>query len=1023
MKRINKYLIFLIVFTFCFTPLIWFWGRGNILINGVDTNFPLDPFVWFQRRLFIWHEVSNAGADFSSSTAGLFFHFIQVIPYSLGFNLQLVQIFSLFFWFSAIVLGSFFLARYLFPKSSLTQILFTVIYSFNIYLFNSWENVKVANLSLVAAIPFALLILMRLKDRNITRAKAAFFVSLVGVLVSGAGINPAYIICFYLVLTVFYLSQIILERNKGEVLKITQDFLLLAAVISLINAFWILPTVNFIFSSVASSNSINDIGFTNWIDSLSENTSLLNVFRLQGAWDWYALDASTGKPLYIPYSTKYFHSIPFIVFSFLLTGLAILSFIYREHSKNRLYIFFGLSLVIGVFLGAGTHSPTGSLYSWMVSYIPFFSLFRSPWYIFTPLTVLSLAGLVSLLVYQLFQISEPSSHRKLSISFLPKGLVFILIVGNLLYAYPLVSGKIFRPNEENRFFINFPEYVFETNQWLKSDPLPEGRVIGYPEDEIERFTWGYVGIESILNLFSKEETVFTSLNAPDSPLANIAKEFYMNLRKGNIESAKILAGRLNIGTVFEKKDQSSLSGDISSVLKPYLIKSIGDWNFYNLRSNDNPPKIFVSNNYILAYPYNKSEKFFASLGERDVVLNPSDSIILNIPELKSSKKVILAENSQDKIEMDFSNAPSKLSSRLLARDLSTVSYDFEAKAMGNYRPIIEKYGFNSFGLDISKGLELELDGQKTTWEVDKLSENYLFLKPINLSEGKHTVKLSLKNENLVQGGNFEEGIKFKKGKEGQYELMDEEGGKNKYLSISNMGKEDLTAEFPVNSFDPYLKYYIEVKFKNIYGNHGSLLITQSGKNTLYKAEYERLPNHPEWKVLNFFYRPVNVSSNMLVGLQAPFTNDPFGTKILFDDLKVHKVFTNNLIFSEANTANEPIYQTAVNFYKKSPVEYDIEVQQAAGSHILVFQENYSSGWELEMSNEMGEKITNPPIHFSANLYANAWYIENAPSHYKAKIYYKPQKLYQAGLTISVMSLFVMTGFYIKSIIKRKKKYD
>ena len=154
MKILTKNWILIVLAVFSLTPLIWFFGKEGYLINGVDTNFPLDPVVWFQRRFFVWNSVANAGGDFSSSVAGAFFHLIQVIPTVLGFNLQATQIISLVFWFSLIIFSSYTLAKAIFSKNVLIQILFVVLYSLNIYLFNTWENVKVANLALVSGIPF-----------------------------------------------------------------------------------------------------------------------------------------------------------------------------------------------------------------------------------------------------------------------------------------------------------------------------------------------------------------------------------------------------------------------------------------------------------------------------------------------------------------------------------------------------------------------------------------------------------------------------------------------------------------------------------------------------------------------------------------------------------------------------------------------------------------------------------------------------------------------------------------------------
>ena len=77
MNFIKKYWLVLLIGLLGLTPLIWFYGKGSVFINGIDTNFPLDPWIWFQRRLYVWNSITNGGADFSSSTAGLFFHLIQ----------------------------------------------------------------------------------------------------------------------------------------------------------------------------------------------------------------------------------------------------------------------------------------------------------------------------------------------------------------------------------------------------------------------------------------------------------------------------------------------------------------------------------------------------------------------------------------------------------------------------------------------------------------------------------------------------------------------------------------------------------------------------------------------------------------------------------------------------------------------------------------------------------------------------------------------------------------------------------
>src|SRR5258708_22248313 len=97
MRKISGYFKIFFLIVLSLTPIFWFLRRPGVIIDGVDTNFPLDPSIWFHRRFFVWTAVSNGGADFSASTAGTFFHFLQFLPFKLGLPLQFVELFSLLF--------------------------------------------------------------------------------------------------------------------------------------------------------------------------------------------------------------------------------------------------------------------------------------------------------------------------------------------------------------------------------------------------------------------------------------------------------------------------------------------------------------------------------------------------------------------------------------------------------------------------------------------------------------------------------------------------------------------------------------------------------------------------------------------------------------------------------------------------------------------------------------------------------------------------------------------------------------
>lgn len=1015
LTKYTKYLPLVIVLVLGLTPLIWFLGKGNVLINGVDTNFPLDPAIWFRRRLFTWNSVSNAGIDFSSSTAGLFFHLIQLIPYKLGFNLQQVQIISLVFWFLLIVFSAFILARIIFPKKGLIQILFVSLYSFNIYLFNAWENVKVANLSLVAAIPLALSILILLKNNKLSWGTAAFYSALTAIVLSGAGINPSYFITFFLILTLYLMATLLSNFRVREVLKSLKQFGFISILIILVNSFWLLPTANFVLQNVSGQRSIDKIGFTNWVDSLSENTSILNVLRLQGAWDWYTLDDVTGAPLYIPYALNFFHRFPFVVFSLAIPTLAFVSFLVRDKKRSHLYLAFALLLVVGVFLGAGTHLPTGHAFRLLLNNLPFFSLFRSPWYIFTPLVSLAYAGLLGLLFFQLDKKAGQLKQKllKVAVGFS----VLILIAGNFLYSYPLVTGKIFRPDRNDSFYIEFPQYVFDFREALGKGG--QGRIIGYPDDGLEKFDWGYIGIESILALISDRETLFTPLNAPDSPIAGLIGEFYLSLKRKQIQTARSLASKLNIGYLYEKKDQESIAFPLPEAVGEWESETLGDWNFYKIPERALLPKVTSPDNFILGYPSTEAEKVLSALNIDEHFLNPEDSVVNGIPYiLNSSGRVVLAENSQEKAYLEFTYSPSELTNRLTTYDLSKVDFSFGVPQAGFYQPALERYKLENFGIEVTGSLEVELDGKRMSWEIVKTTDSYVYFKPVEFLGGSHKVSFNLANDNLVSGGDFEGEIGFEKGGYGEnsasYEIKIDESGK--FLSMLNVRKADVTSDFIVSSFDPLSPYYLEFRYKQIYGNNAVVMAGQNTPKTLIKTQIERLPNYPEWNVFSFYYEPVKTDSVMKVFLGAPFTKDPLGTKVLYDDLAVYRVFTNRLLFLKKG--KQVSTSPKVTFARISPSMFTAEVSAVAGPHIIVLSENYSPQWELTATSD-GKSLLAKPRHFSANHYANAWYLEDTPEKYKIKIYYKPQRLFNLGLAISGLTLVGGFGLFIRE--RRTKK--
>ncbi len=1010
MRLLTKRNIISFIFTILLglTPILWFLGKGKeVLLNGVDTNFPLDPASWIYRRLFVWDSVSNGGGDFSSGIPGLFFHFIQFLPFSLGFNLQTVQIFSLIFWFSVIVLSAYLFSRKVFPKSSIIQLLFVVFYSFNIYLFNTWENVKVTNLSLIASLPLGLAILMYIKDKSIGYLRFSLFTAFLGILLSGTGINPAYFAVFFISIFIFFLSNVLSDFSTNVAKERAKELGLFTLVIILVNSFWILPLGTYISTSISSSGSLGQIGFTDWVDSLSVHTGMLNVFRQLGAWDWYTTNEITGQPVYIPYSVNYFNNLPFIVFSFLLPALAILGLIFRDKDKQNVYLSMGLMLALGIFLGAGTHEPTGQIFKLLSNHVPFFSLFRSPWYIFTPLVVISTATLICLLFYS-FLTNYGMVTRKRVVIYLS---IFVLLIGNLLYSYPLVTGKVFRPSRSDSFYVTFPDYLFETKEWLRSHT--GGRIIGYPDDQLERFKWGYTGVDSILSLFSQTEVMNPSLNKSNVSISKIIAGFYERLYKEEIKSAKNLAFKLGVDTLFEKQDQFVLPTPKNTLLSSNSITQIGKWRFHSLFENIKTPKILTSSEIYYGYPYSDGEELLPLLDRHSVLLNPEDEVVNNIPSIDLIKRnVVLSTNSQLKDLNETLKDNLVWGVHLKPRDPSKVEYRFEIPQEGRYSPLIERYKLEEFGIPLAGSLKVLLDNNEIKWDISSVDDSYIYLNPQNFTNGEHSVIISLQSNNLINEKNFKIDDKDRATVNSIEDKIE-----GNYLNIFNRTDHDISMIFNIKNFDTLSNYIVQVKYKHIFGRSPAVLVTQNSDIPI-KSEIWDLPNHPEWNDYTFYYQPIKTPSDLGVLLLAKQTGEYLGTRVLYKDLKVSKVFSNKMVLrQEGSTGN--LSNPSISFEKKSPVLYEGKVTNGSKPYILIFSENYSPDWSLEAYDSFGKKLYSNPLHFSANLYANAWYVDGMPEEYTFKIYYTRQNLLLIGAVISFATLIVIIVLNIVNKIRRK----
>ena len=958
----------LVLVLLCLTPILWFIGRGQVLITGLDTNFPLDPIIWFTRRLFVWNSTINAGTDFSSSTSGIFFHLVQVIPHLLKSNLQTTEIVSLIFWFSAIIISSYLFARTIYRENFLGQILFVVSYSFNIYLFNTWENVKVSNLALMASLPLFLGIVYLWKRKTISLNRVIFYSATASIVASGTGINPAYFASLAGAILLFILVSSVFDRK--DLKSFLAGSLTCLAVLFLVNLFWILPLTYQLFIS-KRINDLNDIGLTNWLDSLSQNTSLLNVFRLQGAWDWYATD-DVGLPLYIPYAVRYFRSLPFVVFSFAIPFFALVSLAKHKKDERILYVSFAILLILGVFLGAGTHEPTGQIYEFLNSKVPFLSFFRSPWYIFTPYLIISFAGL-SLLLFK--RLNEESKHKRILYI-----MTILFIAGNFVYNYPLVLGRIFRAGRYDSFYVKFPYYVFESGKWLNQNRKSTGRIVTYPDDQLETFKWGYRGTESIISLFSDAEVIAPSFNYTSRPLGLLLEEFYFDIKRGDYDSAFSTLRFLGVDTIFSKNDSNSLSGQINeqdfSIVSRTFSTRFGEWSFLQLKEANSgkihSPK-FIYKNFT-------GPETFSSLAK----ILPSDSITIGSGDTEASKITTL---------MDESSGLIKVTNKDFTKNIGSNNQEYWVTVPkdGIYNLIIKRKGSKK-NLDDFSGTIVSIDStNEVKIDRDDQNDGFFNLASLNLKSGDYKLAINFPvRENLLNINDFTLYSPLPNLRVDELPV-----DTKKTLVVFDSNAKNGLIKIPVPGFDPFHNYLLTFDSKYFYGNVPVVEMIQSAPTAPVKVTPLYAGSATDWQHQLLPINPIPVDSKLEIFIKAG-SNKNNRSKSFMENFSIKKVYDNELFLKQDGDLH--LDTPDVRFNKISPVEYAVEVSDISGPYFIAFLENYDSGWML--TSDTLEK----PIHFSVNGYANAWYLNSEKTEQKLKIYYQPQQYFVLGAIASGLTI-------------------
>ncbi len=201
-------------------------------------------------------------------------------------------------------------------------------------------------------------------------------------------------------------------------------------------------------------------------------------------------------------------------------------------------------------------------------------------------------------------------------------------------------------------------------------------------------------------------------------------------------------------------------------------------------------------------------------------------------------------------------------------------------------------------------------------------------------------------------------------------------------------------------FEPSTKSYVEIE-KKLESDTGIKLLSQSGSLKLYEVK-EPLPL-------------IYVTSQLII-IKNDSNIEPFLANV-FNNTSYPKVTTADKIFQLEPIKSDK--EGVVKYERMSPVHYKVNIKNTTQQFYLIFNNFFDRGWKT-YTIENGKEIQIPKEnHFIANGFANGWYI-NRTGDLELDIYYEPQKYYEIGIAISILTFIICIVFLMWSRQKESK---
>lgn len=553
---LKKTPLFLIIYCIASILGIYFYSRylvpPNFAIGGHDSGLPFDPRSFLLSRFFAWDPRVGFGVDNSTVFGSLSLHIVDYVSSIIGQTQFAGNWFNIFFWLA----GMFFAATvFAYSISSIVGFSFAYLFPFlavfNFYIFQSIFILERAKYSVYIATLLFLTICLRVIDKKISVLRGSILAALILFIFNSGSLFglPLYggFILILCVVLMFHINSI----------RLIKFLFLTGFFVIILNLYQIVPYIVGVSDIGYVSNlSTKAIVFSrDWVDYISQNTSLLNIFRLQAVPSWYS-DVNIPNREH-PYAAQYLFSPQYVFISFLFPILAFIGIVFAKGRKQKkLIVLFSFLALVSMIFAAGTHRPFGSLYAFIYSKLPGFVIFRTPYYKFASAYFISVSVLIS---FSLTYIISLLTKKSKVLSGLSVGLIVVIYLGfyhSLLF--PAENNFIWKKGSSTR--LEVPSYVYETNSWLTEHNKDRSRILVVPAlnqaDRSDGYTWGYWSLSPLSYSLSSQIFLANEGALLDEERAWVDL-MHQSIKNKNEELFVKLAQKMNVGYVLMAQDSTS----------------------------------------------------------------------------------------------------------------------------------------------------------------------------------------------------------------------------------------------------------------------------------------------------------------------------------------------------------------------------------------------------------------------------------------------------------------------------------